>query len=375
MYAQRNLSSNFETPSDLHARALFGGDDAAHKQIIANSGYGPEFWKRLKRNQQKALANRMRVNARARQRANADGLEFEEYRDTDERVVPETQEVLTAVDDLVQAGFARDTSLARLVSVYQVGRDFDDIAERSMDGRARSTEDGTVNAIDGVPLPISHVDWEISQRELQNSQNFGEDLETQDGERAMRQVMEDLEDLLFNGWDSTVNTDEGTFSLDGYTNTNAAISISAAGDWGTPSNVLDTIDNMLNNLREQGPNNNEGYMPEQEGVWLYVPTAQWGEFSQQEDPRGDGNMSIRMRVEQDYPYVDVRHAGALDAGSIVMVTQNRDVVDLADAQAPTTLNWEIEGGLATRFKTLACRVPRIKQTFENRKGVVVATGA
>lgn len=364
----RTLTANFDTPSDLHARALYQGDTRAMKKVQANSGYSPDFWQRLKRRQYQAV-RRNSVTA------NADGLEFEEYRDTDDRVVPETQEVLTAVDDLIAAGFTRDTSLARLVSTYQVGRDFDDVAERSMDGRARSTEDGTTTAIDGVPLPISHVDFEISQREQQNSANFGEDLETMDAERAMRQVMEDLEDLLFNGWTETINTDEGPFSVDGYTNTSAAISGTATGDWGTPSNVLDTIDAMRNDLREQGSNNNEGYLPEEEGAWLYIPTAQWGEFTQQADPRGDGNMSIRERVEQDYPNLDVRHAGALSAGTIVMVIQNRDVVDLADAQAPTTMNWDVEGGLSTRFKTLACRVPRIKQTFENRKGVVSYTGA
>lgn len=370
-YAQRELTSNFSTPSDLHARALFQNDESAQKQILANSGHSPEFWQRMKAAQAEAI----RRNRKQRLRQNADGLEFEEYRHRDEDPVPETQEVLTAVDDLVNAGLVTDTSLARLVSVYELRRDFDDIAERSMDGRARSTEDGTVYAIDGVPLPISHVDFEISQREQMNSENFGEDLETSDAELAARQVMEDLEDLLFNGWDETINTDEGSFSVEGYTSTNAAISGSATGDWGTPSNVLDTIDAMRNDLREQGPNNNEGYLPEEEGAWLYVPTAQWGEYSQQADPRGDGNMSIRERVAQDYPNLDVRHAGALDAGNIVMVIQNRNVVDLADAQAMTTMNWDIEGGLATRFKTLACRVPRIKQTFENRKGVVHYTGA
>jgi hypothetical protein len=365
---KRTLTANFDTPSDLHARALYRDDEQAKKQIYANSGYGPEFWSRLKKRQ-------MQAARRGTMAANADGLEYEEYRDTDDRVVPETQEVLTAVDDLVNAGFVRDTSLARLVSTYQVGRDFDDVAERSMDGRARSVEDGTVMAIDGVPLPITHVDWEISQREQQNSANFGESLDTQDAERAMRQVMEDLEGLLFNGWSGVVDTDEGSFSLDGYTNTSAAITGSATGDWGNPSDVLDTIDAMRNDLREQGPNNNEGYLPEEEGAWVYIPTAQWGEFTQQADPRGDGNMSLRERAERDYPNMEFRHAGALDAGTIVTVIQNRDVVDLADAQAPTTMNWDVDGGMSTRFKTLACRVPRIKQTFENRKGVVTYTGA
>ena len=163
--------------------------------------------------------------------------------------------------------------------------------------------------------------------------------------------------------------------MTGYTTEPSRLTDTAAGDWGTPSNVLDTIDNMENQLREQGANDNEGYMPEQEGLWIYVPTAQWGELSQAEDPRGDGNMTLLERVNQNRPYIEFRHAGELDAGTIVGVIQNRNVVDLADAQAITNMSWDVEGGMATRYKTLACRVPRVKSTFEGRSGIIEITGA
>lgn len=375
MQAQRHMpdSGEFADPHPLIANALFGNDKRqqrqALKQIRANSGHSPRTWKELDKAFWRGFYDPTAVSANART------LDYEEWEDRDDMVVPETQEVLTAVDDLVNAGFTRDTSLARLVSVYQKSNDFDDIAERSMDGRARSVEDSTVKEIAGVPLPISHVDYEISAREQQNSQNFGEDLETEDAEKAGRELREDLEDLIFNGWGTSVTTERGTFSIGGYTTDSSRITGSATGDWGTPSNVLDTLDAMLADMEQQGPNNNEGYMPEQEGAWVYVPTAQWGQVTRQADPRGDGNMNIRTRIQQDYPYVDIRHAGSLSGGNIVMVAQNRNVVDLADAQAPTNMSWDVEGGMATRFKALACRVPRIKSTKAGRSGIVHYTGA
>lgn len=378
--ANRTFAGHFEPKNELQTTALFGNDrqaqKEAHKRLRANSGLSAADWDRL----DKAVARGRfgatnNAVARNTPSANAQTLDYEEWEDRDDMLLPETQQVLTAVDDLVQAGFTVDTSLARFTSVYEETNEFDDVAERSMDGRARGTEDSTVVEIDGVPLPIVHVDYEISAREQQNSQNFGESLDTQDAEKAARQVRENLEDLLFNGWGVNIETNRGTLDVTGYTTEPSRLTDTAAGDWGTPSNVLDTVDNMENQLREQGPNDNEGYMPEQEGLWIYVPTAQWGELSQAEDPRGDGNMTLLERVNQNRPYIEFRHAGELDAGTIVGVIQNRNVVDLADAQAITNMSWDVEGGMATRYKTLACRVPRVKSTFEGRSGIIEITGA
>lgn len=374
MHAKRHTTQNFEAPTPSHAQALFQGDTRAWKQVRANSGISPEDWSRI---DQAFMAGFRTPTANAGATANAQGLEFEEWEDRDGMAVQETQHRLTAVDDLLQAGLVRDTSLARLVSVWQAENDFDE-GEISMDGRSVSTEDRTVTAIDGVPLPIVHVDFEISQREQANSENFGESLDTQDARKAGRVVREDLEDLVFNGWGNAVQTSRGSFTVEGYTNATNRLTPTAPGAWddGTngAQNVLDSVRALLDALEQQGPNNNEGYMAEQMGAWLYIPTARWGDVTRQSDPEGDGNMSLRQRIEQDFPYIDIRHAGALDGDETVMVVQSRDVVDLADAQAPTTQAWDIEGGFATRYKSLACRVPRVKSTFADRSGIAHMTG-
>lgn len=377
--ANRTQNTEFDVPSELHAQALFAtGNDAkrrkreALKQIRAKSGLSPETWQAIDNAFQRGF---YQPSANVDPTANVQTLEFDEWEDRDDLVVEETTFRLTAVDDLLNAGLVTDTSLARMISVYQVENKFRNAnVERSMDGRARGTEQTDIKDVRGVPLPISHFDFEISLREQQNSANFGEDLETSSARKAGQALREDLEDLVFNGWGNDVTTSRGTFTVEGYTNASNRNTPASNGAWDTAQNVIDDVRAALNALEQQGSNNNEGYMPEEEGVWWYVPTARWGNVTRQSDPEGDGNMNLRARIERDFPWVDIRHAGALGNDETVFVIQNQDVVDLADAQAPTTQSWDIEGGFATKFKSFASRVPRVKDTRNNRSGIAHITG-
>jgi len=368
MQAQRQLTANFSPPTMQHATALFNSGRAqeqAWAQIRAQSGLEPDQWSEI----DKAFMQGLRTPS-ANTTSNAQTLEFDEWEDRDDMMIEETSFRLTAVDDLINAGFVHDTSLARLVSVWQSENKFDQSdVKRSMDGRSVSTEDRTVTEINGVPLPISHVDWEISEREQINSQNFGESLDTSDARKAGSALRRDLEDFVFNGFGPTLQTKNGDFDLNGYTNYTDRLTTSGR-DWtASAQNVIDDVRDMIADVEQQGSNSNEGYMAEEMGAWLYIPTALWGTVTRQSDPEGDGNMNLRMRIEQDYPYLDLRHAGALGSSEAVMVIQSPDVVDLADAQAPTTQSWDIDGGFATRFKSLACRVPRLKSTRNGRSGI------
>lgn len=380
----------FADASPAIANALFGQQrEQAKKELRANAYQSAKNnWGEATANRQKRAFNeldtafwqgfysRPNLSANSGATANAQTLDYDEWEDRDAMPVPETQEQLTAMDDLVNAGLTHDVSPARLVSVFQLTNDFaaDDV-ERSMDGQARSVQDSTVKERDGVPLPFSHFDYEISRREIQNSQNFGEDLPTEDARKAGRALREDMEIQVFEGWNREIKSNGGLWSVGGYTTDESRIMGTAAGDFGTPSNVLDTIDAMQADVEQQGANSNEGYMPADRGAWLYYATAQHAEIHRQADPRGDGNMSLATRIQQDYPYLELRHAGVLDAGEVVLVIQSPDVVDIANGQSPTNMSWDVEGGLVTRYKTLGMQIPRIKNTKSGKSGIVHYTGA
>lgn len=307
--------------------------------------------------------------------ANDQRLDFEEFEGQDADTLREVRFDLGMVDALIDAGFTTDTSLARTVYVRERESKFEITGERSMDGRAKSDDDETALEIFGTPLPIAHVDYEISARQQQQSQNFGEDIETRKAREAGRILRETEENQLLDGWNATVDDARGnSVEMFGLRDSEVSITGTATGDWGTPSNVLDTIDDILNQLESQTTDNNRGPDPVDQGMWLWFHPNQRSDL-RDADPRGDGNMSIRQRIEQDYPYIDMGAMGALDDGEVVAVVKDARFAEILTAQAPTNLTEEVDFGLATKFKTLSARVPFLKTTFDGVKGTLRYTGA
>jgi len=307
--------------------------------------------------------------------ANDQTLDFDEFEDRDEDNLQEFRFNLSMVDDVIQAGFTVDSSLARTVYTRQRESKWEVEGERSMDGRARSNQDEAVLEIFGVPIPIAHVDYEVSARKQQQSQNCGEDIETRKARQAGRILREIEEEQMENGWGPTVEDSRGNvLSVNGYKDSEVAITGSASGDWSTATNIKDTVDAILNDLESQTTDNNRGPDPVNQGVWLYHHPNQRSDL-RAADPDGDGNMTVQTRLERDYPFIDFRAAGTLNDGDLIAVVQDPRIVEVINAQAPTNLSEDVDFGLATQFKTLSSRVPFIKKTYDGIKGTVFYTGA
>lgn len=307
--------------------------------------------------------------------SNAQILDWEEWEDRAEDNLQEIRYNLTMVDDVLQAAYTTDSSLARTVYVRQREGTWENRGKRSMDGRAEANDDDVPLDYIGTPLPISHVDYSISARKQQESMNFGESVEERQARHAGRVLRELEEEQMQQGWGTTVPDSSGNpMSMFGYKDSEVSLTGSATGDWGTPSNVLDTIDAMLNALETQTAENNRGPDPESQGAWLYFHPNQRSDL-RAADPRGDGNMSLRQRIQQDYPYLDLRASGVLNDGEVIMVTQDPTFVEVINAQGPTNLSEEVDMGLATEYKALSCRVPFLKSTYDGIKGNVYYTGA
>ncbi|AXR80792.1 major capsid protein [Natrarchaeobaculum sulfurireducens] len=299
----------------------------------------------------------------SRPTANAQQLDWEEWEERDDTDITEARVVTNMTADLEAAGLAADTSLARMIYRWAIRSEAFE-ADRSIDGRNRGTSDGAEKAFEGVSMPITHIDWELSWREIQNSQNFGEPVDDTDAEEAGESLAVAQEELMADGWDVEVPIDGiGTFSVDGYRTTDYRITDDATGSWDEPENVLDTLDLMQQVLHGQTDDENRGADVESTGAWVYYPRAQWSNVTLQEEPRGQGDRTIRERIEQDYPWLELRQSGVLEPDEVLMVVQDRNFVELVNAQAPTNMSWDVEGGMGTRYKTLNCQVPAIKGTF------------
>jgi hypothetical protein len=335
-------------------------EDAVGTRISANDAI--EYFANAMQQLDEAFARGYRKKT-VKMSANAQQLEWDEWEHRDDAVITEARVSKGMTEDLVGAGLSVDTSLARMVSRWSVRSEAHE-AQRSMDGRNQGVSDTSEKAFETVGLPITHIDYELSQREIQNSMNFGESIDDEEAEEAGESLAVAQEELMADGWNQEFYVEDvGMVTVDGYRTTDYRITDTAPGAWDTASNVLDTLDAMQQALHGQTSDDNRGADVQADSAWVYYPRAQWSNVTLASDPRGDDNMSIRDRIEQDYPWLTLRQSGVLNPDEVIMVVNNRKFVDVADAQAATNFSWDVEGGFGTRYKALNCRVPRIKGTF------------
>lgn len=300
--------------------------------------------------------------------ANAVTLEKDEWETLSDRMIQLYRDNLVGIQDLRNAGLTRNLSLATQVDLWQTISDFTD-AEVSMDGETDSQEDRTTYQTEGVPIPIVHKDFRISERELQSSRRLNNDLRTDGVANATRQVSEMLETILFTGWSPNISDQQGnSFTLYGYTDHPDRNQPTATGDWGTPGNIRDDFVAMLDALDED--NRTSG------GFWTYLAPPQWREFRSAIDPDGDGNLTVRQRImeEFDTEIGQVRRAEYLTDGEAIMVDPSPDVVELAVAEDVQTIEWQSGSGMTNRYKVMAAMAPEIKSDAQNRSGIVHMTG-
>jgi len=299
--------------------------------------------------------------------ANATTLEEDEWETLSDRMVDVYQETRVGIADLQNAGLTRSLSLATKVDLWQERNEMSE-ADVSMDGETRSEEDRTTYQTVGVPVPIVHKDFRISDRDLQSSRRLNNDLRTDGVASATNVVVEMLERILFSGWDPVVRDSDGdTFTLYGYT-THPDRNTVSGSDWGTPGNIRDDIVSGLDLLdadERTGGN-----------FWLYVAPAQWRQFRSAIDPDGDGNLTVRSRVldEFDGEIGTVRRASFLPDGEFVMVDPSPDVVELAVAEDVQTIEWQSGSGMTNHYKVMAAMAPEIKSDSTGQSGVVHGSG-
>jgi hypothetical protein len=377
MQAQTGTPDDLEPPTQLHRAALFGATaqqrQQARKQIRANSERGPSFWDTLDGAFMKGYLN-PRPDDDTSVRANAQLFDYDEWVNRSDEIIEEVDIELTLLDDALGIDTV-NSDLSFTIYTEQAESNMQQEASVSMDGQAKSEEDGTATLPVGVAQPIIHVDYSIGAREQAQSQNMGSDKEARKAEEAGRLVREKEDAIMANGWGVEVaGPNGGQFSVDGYLTTDARISGNAPGTWTSSSlsNVQDTVEQMVSDLETVGANNDRNLMPRSRGVYLYYNQT-LNSVLDKADPRGDGNMSVRQRLLQDHPYVTLRETPFIPDDEVVMVVRDSRVMSVVNAQGPTNLSWD-PSPMATRYKALSSRVPFFRSTYDDILGVVNYSG-
>ena len=302
-----------------------------------------------------------------------DLLRKEEWQQLDETLVGVARQRLIGVNDLISRGLSFNLGgLGVILSQYEQLGDMS-AAQVDYAGVTDAEKDSVTFTLVSVPVPIFHKDFSINLRRLESSRgpnSIGAPIDRTQIETAAQKVVEQMEEVLFIGMGSgasggSVQSGAGSTtqnSLYGYTN-EPNINTQAGGDWGTATNPQTDIINAIGVLegdRYFGP-----YV-------AYIPTTQYNQLRNFfTDGSGD---QIFDRIKRIQGVEDIRPGDRLTAGTGVMVTMRRDVVDLAIGQDLTVVEWESKGGLMLHFKVLTAIAPRVKSASNGGSGICTLTG-
>ena len=293
-------------------------------------------------------------------------LRKDEWELLDKVVVEVARQRLVGVADLMSRGlsFKLTNPLGTLVLQHETLSEMT-AAEVSMDAVTPTARDRVEFNLVNTPLPIVHKDFTLTARNLESSRRLGQPLDTTSVAEASRQVVEKIEDMLFNGLSSggILGFGTSTASLYGYRTHPSRNTVSIGTAWDdaavTGSDILDDVLAMVTAAQADmryGP-----YM-------LYVPSNYW--VLLQDDFKSNSDKTILQRLKEISGIVDVKVADKLPEDNVLLIEMARDVVDMVDGIQPMVVSWDSQGGMVMNFKVLAIMVPRIKADYNGNCGVV-----
>lgn len=364
-------------------------DDDNHKSCVVNTG-------RTDRKGQ-AIYEKVRVkdlidNGINSPVFNATSLRKEEWIRVDQMVLKAARYRLRAWSDLAAAntygGFnGMGTTILEHETMTDPGEALVD-----MDGLSMGRNDAPIYQLEGIPLPITHMDFFFSSRRLAASRNKGMPLDMTMGEAAGRRVAEAIEKTTIGtntgityGGSNTAGTYGRTSKVYGYTNfTNRLTKTNLTVPLGT--NPSATIADVLA-MRQQLYNNKFF------GPFMLYHSNDWDTFMDNDYILTGGNVAtqtLRERLRSIEGITDVRRLDfmfataptfqneasrydALNPYTLLLVQMTPDVARAVNGMDITTVQWESQGGMRVNFKVMCIQVPQLRADTYGNCGILHAS--
>lgn len=276
------------------------------------------------------------------------------WEEIDQEVVRVAGQYTAIIGDLRAMGLVKNLRNAGITLTSYEKQAHTGSASRNMSGEAQATRDRSDYNKVQIPVPVTHFDIKIGYRELLASQNRGESMDLTEIAEGTRLIVESLEDLAFNG-DTTLVVNGA--SVAGLT-THASRNTGTLTDWtdaGSRDPITD-VNNMVGAL----------YGDKYPGPYaLYVPVNFWAEL--EDDYASAKTGTIRERILRNPLIKSIKSTSALTS-EVVLVSMQRDVIELHIGEDLQVVEWEEQGGLVTRLKPLAIMTPVVKTRANGEAG-------
>jgi hypothetical protein len=332
---------------------------------------------------------------------NATTLRKEEWIELDRVVLRAARLRMRAWADLAAANsFGGFNGMAKMILEHETMSDPGE-AVVDMDGLADGRGDALKFQLEGLPLPITHSDFQFSARRLAISRNTGTPLDMTMGEACGRRVAELIEKTLigvstgvtYGGASTQVGGYGRTPSVYGYLNfpqrlTNVLLYGPAGNGRSTTGWVpLDTIKDVLA-ARDQL------YLNRFYGPFMLYHSNDWDQYMDQDyiltATAGIAYQTLRDRLRAIEGISDVKRldflfgtapSGTASGGrdidydatlhryTLLLVQMTADVCRAVNGMDITTVQWEEKGGMQIKFKILAIQVPQLRADFYGNCGI------
>lgn len=337
---------------------------------------------------------------------NSTTLRKEEWLMLDQKITRAARFRLRAYADLAAANsYGGFNGMSKMILEYETMSDPGD-AVVDMDGITPGQRNDTpIFQLQGVPLPITHMDFYVSSRMLAISRNSNTPLDTTMAEAAARRVGETIEKTLigvqtgttYGGYSTYVGGYGRTSQVYGYTTFPARLTITnfykptGNGRSGTGWTPLDLVKDVL-------AARNAIYQNRFYGPFMIYHSNDWDQYLDQDyiattsaaggATAGVTTQTLRDRLREIESIEDVRRLDMMFASQLtgpgtfannlypftmVMVQMTPDVVQAINGMDITTVQWESKGGMQLNFKVMAIQVPKLQADYYGRCGVVHCT--
>lgn len=328
---------------------------------------------------------------------NATSLRKEEWIQLDQVVLRAARYRLRAWADLAAANsYGGFNGMSKTILEHETMTDPGE-AIVDMDGVSDGRSDAPQYQLEGLPLPITHSDFNISSRRLAASRNTGTPIDTTMGEASARRVAESIEKTTIGV--STGLTYGGTLtqsggysrnsSVYGYLNFPKRITYTSLHDpskagWTASTTLADVL--YLRQLL---------YASKFYGPFVIYHSNDWDTYMDNDYILTGGNVAtqtLRNRLKSIEGIQDVRRldflfgstpdsskgpGGDVDISlkpfTLIIVQMTPDVCRAVNGMDVTTVQWEEKGGLRVCFKVMAIQVPQLRADNYGNCGILVAT--
>lgn len=299
---------------------------------------------------------------------NATPMRKDDYIRFDRRVVEIARENMRAWSDLAAknrvGGF---DGMSKLMIEHETVNDPGE-AVVDMYGTSMARNFETRYQLEGIPLPITHAQFQIEERKLIISRASGTPLSTVNAERAARRVAESIEQTLIGTRTGLIYGASSEYSrtaqVYGYTNYPDRVTKT---DMNAPTGSNgDVIVADFLELREAM------YAANFKGPFMVYTSTDWDQFLDT-DFKDESEQTLRQRLKSIEGIQDIRRLDFLRSSTnpftVLMIQMTSDVAEAVVGMDITTMQWESFGGMMQNFRVLAIMVPRLFSDQEGNCGI------